>query len=263
MQIISFINQKGGVGKTTTTQNLAIGLAQKGFKVGLIDVDEQPGNLTFSFFGTRTDYPVTLTQILEAVVDQKDNIKLDPLHFTPTAFANLSILPCNGAVNLYLEKAVIDPAKVIKNILPDQGFDYILIDTPGNMSKATLNALAASDKVLIVSQPSILSLAGMVGIVQDIEEIKSSINPKITLLGILLSMIKSNTKTTKEALKTIKEDSQLSQYLFKTQIPFVQEVDNTQNDIISGILKTIFQKKSANIGMYYSELVNEFIQKTN
>jgi chromosome partitioning protein len=262
MKIISVINQKGGVGKTTTVQNLGIGLAAKGFKVGLVDMDEQVGNLTFSFFNNNGNFKVTLPQILKAIVVDKEEIKLDPLHFTSTNFDNLSILPTNDAIEVYLNKAVINPSGMLKKILPTKGFDYILIDTPPSMTLPTFNALAVSDYVLLLSQPEILSLAGIVKITNGIEEIKTKLNPKLKILGVVLNMVRANTKITKDALNWLRTTPQLSNLLFDTQIPHTQEVGNTQSDILGGILKTIFQKKSSNIGMYYSELVNEFIKKT-
>lgn len=265
MKIISVINQKGGVGKSTTVQNIAIGLAQKGFKVGLVDLDEQLSNLTYLFFGAKDDFSISLPSILEAIIIDKANIELEDCHFLPTKFENLSILPTRGQIVDYLNKAVINPNEVIKRLLPKTGFDYILIDTPGNMLISTFNGLVASDQFIIVSQPKMLSLVGMNDIVKQINSIKEKLNPKLSILGIILNMTKSNTKSTQTSLKWLQSSPEFKDIMFKSTIPYTEEVETTQNDILSNVVntfKTIFQKKSSNVGMYYTDLVNEFIHKT-
>lgn len=261
MKIISIINEKGGVGKSTTVQNLAIGLAAKGLKVGLIDMDQQAANLSFCFLGHEKKSIVTLHQVLKAVIMDKEKIVLQPEHFTPTNFDNLSILPTDSSLTEFLDKQTINPNLVLKSILPKSGFDFILIDTPGSMLISTFNALSASNQVIIVTQPEMMSLVGLLDITKSIEQIKKKLNPKLTILGIVLNMVRHNTKITKDALNWLQNDPKLSPLLFEAQIPHTQEVGNTQNDILSGIFKTIFSKKSANIGMYYSDLVNEFLKK--
>jgi chromosome partitioning protein len=263
MKIISVINQKGGVGKTTSVQNIAIGLAQKGFKVGLVDMDQQKSNLTICFIQDFSNVVVTLPQILKAIVEDNEKIKLGVEHFTATNFENIKILPTNGNINHYFEKIVVNPTQVLKSILPSSGFDYILIDNPPNIETPAFNSIVVSDHIIVVSEPSALSLIGLDEIISKIDLIKDKLNKNVTILGVLLNKCKIKTNQYKEAKNWLQVNSSTKDLVFETSIPDIQEVSKNQSSLLAGMMSTIFQKKAGNIGMYYSDLVNEIIKKTS
>ena len=181
-KVIAVTNQKGGVGKTTTTANLGIGLARQNKRVLLIDADAQ-GSLTLSLGYPKPDeLPVTLADIMQNVIDDTpipDGCGI--LHHGE----GVDLLPANielsgmeiRLINAMSRESVL--RTYIHAVKPH--YDYILIDCMPSLGMMPINALAAADSVIIPSQPSYLSAKGLDLLMQSIAKVKRQINPKLKI----------------------------------------------------------------------------------
>ncbi|GLV48145.1 chromosome partitioning protein Soj [Thermus sp. LT1-2-5] len=175
---IALVNQKGGVGKTTTAINLAAYLARMGKRVLLVDLDPQ-GNAT-SGLGVRAGrgvYHLLQGARLEELVQAVDGFHLLPS--TPEL------------VGATVELAEAPTA--LREVLEDRGYEFILLDVPPSLSPITLNALAAAEGVVVPVQAEYYALEGVAGLLATLDEVRSRINPSLRLLGILITMYDGRT----------------------------------------------------------------------
>ena len=186
-KIISFSNQKGGVGKTTSAVNVAASLGILGHKVLLIDLDPQ-GNATSGVGISKRGLKNTINDVLIGEIEAKDAI-------IETEFENLSIIPANIALagaeyNLYNDGGM---ETVMKNALAPikDSFDYIIIDCPPSLSMLTVNAMVASEGVVIPMQCEFYALEGLAQLTLTINRIKANYNPNLNITGILITMYNS------------------------------------------------------------------------
>lgn len=220
-KVIAVANQKGGVGKTTTTANLGIGLAQENKRVLLIDADAQ-NSLTLSLgYPKPDDLPVTLTDIIQSVIDDKpipdghgilhhgEGVDLLPANIT---LSDMEIRLINA---MNRERAL---RTYINEIKPH--YDYILIDCMPSLGIMPLNSLAAADSVIIPSQPSFLSAKGLDLLMHSISQVKRQINPKLKIDGILFTMVDSRTNEAKEIIASLRAHYCEKIRVFGTEIPF-------------------------------------------
>lgn len=211
-KVISVANQKGGVGKTTTTINVSAILAKKGKKVLLIDSDPQ-GNAT-SGLGVNKKEKKTLYNLLIENEDIKNCI-------TKTKVKNLDICPCNidlaGAeVELVSMMSRETRLKQQLDTIKDE-YDYVFIDCPPSLGLLTLNALTASDYILVPVQCEYYALEGLTQLLNTVKLVKKHLNNNIVVLGAILTMYDSRTKLSNEVVYQVRKFFQ--NHVFKTIIP--------------------------------------------
>ena len=194
-KIISVINQKGGVGKTTTVINLAAGLSMKGKKVLVIDLDPQ-GNAT-------TDLGLSNSESSDATIYSVLNGKKKISEvIQETSFTNLNLITSNVNLSGIEVETAGDSRRAFKLkdeltlILNDSGasYNYILIDCPPSLSLLTIMALVASDALVVPLQTEFFALEGLTQLMKTIERIKSNLNPSLDIRGILLTMFDKRNK---------------------------------------------------------------------
>ena len=211
-KVISVANQKGGVGKTTTTVNLSTLLAKKGKKVLLIDTDPQ-GNAT-SGLGVDKDVELSVYDILVGDTTFEETVQ-------ETAIKNLKVCPSNislaGAeVELVSMMSREQRLKAKLDLVKDQ-YDYILIDCPPSLGLITLNAFTASDSVLIPVQCEYYALEGLGQLLNTINLVKKHLNKDIEIEGALLTMYDARTNLSNQVVKEVKK--YFNDKVYKTVIP--------------------------------------------
>ncbi len=219
-KIITVANQKGGVGKTTTVMNLGVALVREGKRVLLLDGDPQ-ANLT-SYLGITPGVPPFETvHTLDEVYLAKRPLDSRGKHlFITKTTSGVDLIASDKAlsgVEYYLftrsdREYVL--SRFLANIQND--YDFIIIDTPPSLNLLTLNALCASDYVLIPVQPEFFSLEGIVKIRESIEDVRVRWNPKISIIGVLPTQLSNRRKLTQEVVQALRDE--LGEKVFKTSI---------------------------------------------
>ena len=208
---IIFLNQKGGVGKTTTCVNLGSSLAAMGYKVLLVDFDSQ-GNLTGSVSGDSTK--PTCYDMVVGKVSAEEAIQA-------TAFQNLFVIP--GSLDLAgLNVELVDEdnrefflSKALDSV--SSSFDFILVDCPPALGLITMNAMCWAEKVIIPMQCEYFAMEGLNMLMRTISSVRKSINPHLEILGILFTMFTKRAKLNSEVVEDI--TNYFPQLVFKTIIP--------------------------------------------
>lgn len=217
---IAVCNQKGGVGKTTTTVNLGVGLAMQGKKVLLIDADPQ-GDLTTCLGWRDSDsLSVTLTEKLQAIISEQEQ---NPFDGILQHKEKVDLVPSNLSLSS-LEMTLVTAMSresVLKNYLSlvKDKYDYVLIDCMPSLGMITINALAAADSVVIPTQPHYLSAKGLELLLRSVSMVKRQINPKLRIDGILMTMVMPRTNISKEITATVKSAYGQKIKVFDTEIP--------------------------------------------
>lgn len=210
-RIFSVSNQKGGVGKTTTTVNLATALAAVGKKVLVIDLDPQ-GNATVSV-GAKRKKGLNSYTFLMGTNSLKEAVM-------PTSIPDLYILPA-GKELLGVDIELADKEKpqfFLKQALKKvKDFEYIFIDCPPAVGLLTMNALVASDYIIIPVQCEYLALEGVADLMKTVQKVQKNFNPKLTLHGIVLTMFDGRSNLSKSIVADVK--SYFKDYVYDTLIP--------------------------------------------
>jgi len=208
-RVISFANQKGGVAKTTTTLNLGVAFAEQGLNVLLVDLDPQ-GNLTMSqgmnpdaIERSMFDVLVHRLPLQEVVHHAEVDLAVSSIDLAGAELALSSMIGRERA----LEKALA----VVKD-----GYDYVLIDTPPSLGLLTINALVASNGVIVPVQCEYLSLRGLVQLENTLSMIRENLNPHVAIEGILPTMYDSRTLHAREAVEILQEN--FGDLVFDTKI---------------------------------------------
>ena len=217
---IAICNQKGGVGKTTTTVNLGIGLAMHGKRVLLIDADPQADLTTSLGWHDSDSLEVTLSNKLTDVVNESAN---EPTMGILHHKEGVDLLPANlelSVMEMHL-MSVMSRETVMKRYIDNikSNYDYILIDCMPSLGMITLNALSAADSVIIPVQAQYLPAKGMSQLLQTITNVKKRINPKLKIEGMLLTLVDTRTNLARSTVETLKENYGSFVKLYKTSIP--------------------------------------------
>jgi chromosome partitioning protein len=208
-RVLAFANQKGGVAKTTSTLNLAAALAEKEMRVLCVDMDPQ-GNLTMS----QGLNPDSIERSMFDVLVHRMPIE-NVIHKTEIDIA-VSSIDLAGA-ELALSSMIGRERALEKALAPLLGeYDYILIDTPPSLGLLTINALVASDGVIVPVQCEYLSLRGLVQLENTLAMIRENLNPKVGIVGILPTMYDRRTLHTREAVEILEEN--FGDLVFNTRI---------------------------------------------
>jgi len=212
-RIIAIANQKGGVGKTTTSINLSACIAAKGKKVLVIDIDPQ-GNTTSGYGIEKNELDNTIYELILGDCSIEDCILKE-------IFPNISILPSN--VNLAAAEIELIGVEKKEYILKNEidwvkdKFDFIMIDCPPSLNLLTINAMTTADSVLVPIQCEYYALEGLSQLIHTINLVKERLNPDLDMDGVVFTMYDSRTNLSAQVVENVK--SHLSQKVYGTLIP--------------------------------------------
>ena len=216
-RVIAIANQKGGVGKTTTTSNLGIGLSRQGKRVLLIDADAQ-GSLTASLGYREPDkLNITLANVMGNIINEKE---MDAEYGILRHEEGVDLMPGNielSGVEVSLVN-VMSRETVLRSYIEEQRnkYDYILIDCMPSLGMLTINAVAAADSILVPVQAAYLPVKGLE---QLIKTIKRQINPRLEIEGVLMTMVDSRTTYARDISKLLIENYGSRVRIFENSIP--------------------------------------------
>lgn len=218
--VMAVVNQKGGTGKTTTCENLGVGLAMEGKKVLLVDTDPQ-ASLTICLGHPVPDQlSPTLSDMMGKILSEQPIAPGEGILHHPEG---VDLMPANIELS-GLEVSLVNAMSretILKQYLDTvkQNYDFILLDCMPSLGMLTVNALAAADNVLIPVQAAYLPAKGLEQLLQTVNKVRRQINPKLRIEGILLTMVDSRTNYSKDISNLIRENYGGKLKVYKTDIP--------------------------------------------
>lgn len=219
-EVIAIANQKGGVGKTTTTFNLGVALAHAGKRILLVDSDPQGDLTTYIGIHDPDNIPVTLSTLMERSIKDEDiNSKEAILKHDE----GIDLIPSNLELSS-MEVSLVNAMSrefTLRNCLSDikDKYDYVLIDCMPSLGMITINALACADKVIIPVQSEFLAEKGMSHLMNTVLKVRKQINPNLKVGGILLTMVDGRTNLSKDIANELRSTYGTVFKLYDNQIP--------------------------------------------
>jgi chromosome partitioning protein len=211
MKVIAVLNQKGGVGKTTSTINIAAAIAREGKTVLIIDLDPQ-ANATSGLGITREQSEKSIYEVMVSGLPATEAI-------IETRISGLYILPAKTTLAAAEQElvSVMSRETVLKQALGNLAFDYILIDCPPSLGLLSINALTVAESVLIPVQTEFYALEGLGLLMQTIQRVQAGLNPDLKLLGIVMTMVDARNSLSAQVIAEVKKH--FGEYVFNTFIP--------------------------------------------
>ena len=255
-KIISIINQKGGVGKTTTVINLAAGLSIRGKKILVIDLDPQGNATTGLGLSNTEDSDQTIYSVLNGNKKISEVIK-------QTNFENLNLVTSNVDLSGLEVETAGDSRRAFKlkdeltTILNDSraSYDYILIDCPPSLSLLTIMALVSSDALVVPLQTEFFALEGLTQLMKTIERIKNNLNPSLEIRGILLTMYDKRNKLSSQVENEAR--NYFKEKVYKTAVPRNVRLSEAPSH---GVPVLIYDKLCPGSKAYFS-FTEEFLEQ--
>lgn len=255
-KIIAIANQKGGVGKTTTTINLGAALAVEGSRVLIVDLDPQgnastglgidPGARDLTTYDLLLDGDVTLDRIIQ-----------------PTGDENLLIVPANVDLSSADIELISNEKKLFllrdamrQKAMDEYRFDYVLIDCPPSLNMLTINAMVAANSILVPLQSEFYALEGLSQLLLTVREVRQSANTDLRIEGIVLTMVDSRNNLSGQVEKDARDN--LGDLVFRTRIPRNVRLSEAPSYALS-VLKYDPNSKGARA---YRDLATELLEKT-
>ena len=252
-EVITIANRKGGVGKTTTTLNLAYSLKELGKKVLVIDLDPQ-ANLTRCFDVENTENIKTIGHLLITEMEEEESYLVEDY---TKSYDEIDIIPSSVYLSAVETQMRIETGseRILSEIVNQakEHYDYILIDTSPSLNILTINALCASDSVLIVADTQLFAIVGISELLKTIQKIKKRVNASLTIKGILLTMCDNRTNLSKLLTQQVEEMYQGKVEVFQTKIPKTVKVGES---IYSGQSIKKYAKGSS-VDIAYDNLAKE------
>lgn len=212
-EIMAIANQKGGVGKTTTTINLSAALAEQGKKVLIIDMDPQ-GNTSSGLGIDKDELETTVYQLMIGDNSFNECVQKD-------VFENLDVLAANvNLAGIEIETMDMEDRNyILRDIIleVEDRYDFIIIDCPPSLNTLTINSMTTADSVLVPIQCEYYALEGLSQIIQTVELVKKKLNPQLELEGVVFTMYDARTNLSLQVVENVK--AHLNKNIYKTIIP--------------------------------------------